>query len=980
MKINILLSFFLIYYYNSFSQVLSNNFNIEYGNYDNCETNQMNFWISGHVTSQVNNLSTNIKLNLLSSKIKAGEYILLNPGISVEATCDLSSTLLEIKNTPPCPAAILNSSDAIISKYEKIEIGIRPSDNILNRIEDYFLPIPSSTSINPYNSENTDQDYIDVVCTFMAPDGTSRIINGFYYRPYNEDMISDSWHEMPTEYPFRVRFSPDQVGLWHVKIDIISHYQLEGYGLSPYCSVTYQNTANSFLCISNPTNLGPLMVGHHRRHLKFADGSKSFFPIGQNVSQTNSFNPTPSVYFNQQKIGFDKIHDAGGNTTRIFMSGWSFSPQSAYLNTQRFSYFNQVGTGILGNYDERQKHMGVLDEMLETLHDYNIYSILALFHFPIFQYSNPWSNSSYSTPLWFENEFNSANQFIIPNINTPKNYFQSVECKKLTKKIIKYLISRWGYQSHLLSWQIFNEIDNVAYYKADLINNIPADPSIQAAIYDWQTEMASYIKQIDLRRHLVTTSYAGEPTAIDLTYQMHDIDYVTGHSYAHNFNCDRWDRQNKVEYYLNGPFGKPVLLDEIGSDYPATMEDFTNSNFHNSTWASMFMGSMGGGLNYWWSSIALHNGQNDFQGMQQFISNVDFESNKFEPVNYSNGHLTDNNGLCDGHIEYFALKNYSSTKIMGWLHNRTFYWGNENNSNIGYCNPTIPCNWNSNDPQEIPLQCNSIQWTGNQQTIGGENMKFTGLPWGRKYRIDWYISTGSTLVYAYTTTKKVNFLWHLNLSPPWTWGGQSDFAFKIRKNGDPGWRTTASGDEPEIEEEDDRETMCVNESFCIPDTMYLSEDSLKAFPYTYYWNFGNGTSSNSPTPCFSYSAEGNYFMYATVYDGLDLIDSIYDTLFVIQCNMAKHDKNSIGNSGDLNAGIVNVFPNPGSDEFTIQLKENYFINSLALFSQQGVVVFEKNNCNDALIHFNSKIITPGIYIFRIQISDGSIYFKKIIKL
>ena len=140
---------------------------------------------------------------------------------------------------------------------------------------------------------------------------------------------------------------------------------------------------------------------------------------------------------------------------------------------------------------------------------------------------------------------------------------------------------------------------------------------------------------------------------------------------------------------------------------------------------------------------------------------------------------------------------------MGWLHNRTFYWGNGNNINIGYCNPTIPCTWNSYDLGEGPLFCNSSQWTGNQQTIGGENMKFTGLPWRRKYRIDWYNSTGSTLVYAYTTTKRVNLRGHLNLSPPWTWGGQSDFAFKIRKNGDPGWRITASSDESEIEEADD---------------------------------------------------------------------------------------------------------------------------------------------------------------------------------
>jgi gliding motility-associated-like protein len=51
---------------------------------------------------------------------------------------------------------------------------------------------------------------------------------------------------------------------------------------------------------------------------------------------------------------------------------------------------------------------------------------------------------------------------------------------------------------------------------------------------------------------------------------------------------------------------------------------------------------------------------------------------------------------------------------------------------------------------------------------------------------------------------------------------------------------------------------------CVLNPVQFTDSSVSAFPLTYYWNFGNGTSSALQNPSISYSAAGNYNVSLTI--------------------------------------------------------------------------------------------------------------------
>lgn len=51
---------------------------------------------------------------------------------------------------------------------------------------------------------------------------------------------------------------------------------------------------------------------------------------------------------------------------------------------------------------------------------------------------------------------------------------------------------------------------------------------------------------------------------------------------------------------------------------------------------------------------------------------------------------------------------------------------------------------------------------------------------------------------------------------------------------------------------------------CVLNPVQFTDSSVSAFPLTYYWNFGNGTSSTQQNPLISYSSAGNYPVSLTI--------------------------------------------------------------------------------------------------------------------
>ena len=86
------------------------------------------------------------------------------------------------------------------------------------------------------------------------------------------------------------------------------------------------------------------------------------------------------------------------------------------------------------------------------------------------------------------------------------------------KNLLRYCVARWGYSTHVAAWEYFNEIDP----------HLPTD-----RFYD---ELGAYLDQIDVYRHLRTTS-TWAPSPKDWRHPRLDI--AQTHHYIRPADKDR---------------------------------------------------------------------------------------------------------------------------------------------------------------------------------------------------------------------------------------------------------------------------------------------------------------------------------------------------------------------------------------------------------------------------------------------------------
>ena len=126
-------------------------------------------------------------------------------------------------------------------------------------------------------------------------------------------------------------------------------------------------------------------------------------------------------------------------------------------------------------------------------------------------YSITASTANFVDPQWGQNPFNVANGGWL---TTPDQFFTDPKAIALTEAKFRYIVARYGWSTHLMGFELFNEIQN--------------DPESNAHFQDvvnWHNTMAAYIRSVDPYHHMITSSYTppGDPlTAANLDYnQIH---------------------------------------------------------------------------------------------------------------------------------------------------------------------------------------------------------------------------------------------------------------------------------------------------------------------------------------------------------------------------------------------------------------------------------------------------------------------------
>ena len=420
-----------------------------------------------------------------------------------------------------------------------------------------------------------DYDDIAVKCTITKPGGAQDVVDGFFMQDYA--IGQNGFATASGNSGFRVRYAPATPGTYSY---IVSCTNLLGTSTLP---------AQTFQCVSSA--LPGFIRKNATNYLKF-DNGKQYIPIGENMGwQSNSVTADYTKWLSS-------LADNGGNFIRVWMSSWAFALE-----------WKNGSNGYEGLKKYKQSNAFYLDWLLDYCKQKNVFVMLAL--------NNHGQVSTNVNPEWSNNPYNAVNGG--PAANT-WDFFTSPVAKNLHKNRLRYIVARYGYSQQIQSWELFNEL----HWTNDFENR-------KNDLTAWDDEMSTYLKDKDVNKHLVTTSYGGTET-ITNTWSLPNIDFTQTHFYVNSPNIESVlasANQTFLSQYtkptLNGEFG----LGPSGSTLSA--DDPNGVHVHNAIWGSMFSGGFGSGMTWWWDDyIEPRNLYYHYKPLSGFASLINFADDNYK--------------------------------------------------------------------------------------------------------------------------------------------------------------------------------------------------------------------------------------------------------------------------------------------------------------------------------------------------------------
>jgi hypothetical protein len=182
------------------------------------------------------------------------------------------------------------------------------------------------------------------------------------------------------------------------------------------------------------------------------------------------------------------------------------------------------------------------------------------------------------------------------------------------KKLMRYAVARWGYSTNVAAWEYFNEIDP----------GLPTDR--------FYAEVGDYLEQIDIYRHLRTTS-TWHPSAKDCRHGQLDIGQL--HHYMRPDVKEEYKDEvavvlDRAQFLRRHAPNKPVLVGEFGLATPKwglsdDMKKYeAGVHFHTSLWASAFSGCSGTAMFWWWDQLDRQDAYGHYRPLAEYMTDVSF--------------------------------------------------------------------------------------------------------------------------------------------------------------------------------------------------------------------------------------------------------------------------------------------------------------------------------------------------------------------
>ena len=419
--------------------------------------------------------------------------------------------------------------------------------------------------LNPHNPAE-----IKVDAYFISPGGEVLVQPGFFTQDYELHMDGDTETLTPVGDPaWKVRFSPTDTGTYQYYIQAAEG----GSGTkTPQSSFDVAASDDPGFIRISPAN---------PRYFEYQNGDP-FFGIGLNIAWWQQEEHGISTY----EYYFDRMGEHKANLARVWMTnsgmdqGWILSIQDKTLGA-----------------DYNLQEAWMFDSILENAHQNDVRLILTLDD--VNQYAHSWN--------WDVNLYNSANH---GPCETQSEIFTHPEAGKYQDRVFRYIVARWGYSPSILSWELFNEIDELRW--ADQANFDSGD------LADWHAAKARTIKSIDAHQHIVNTSTGSFKTHPYLYEALDDIDYAQIHFYFvpewpwHPSDPEGRDMAALTRYYSNKVYesvsAEPAIVGEFGlagtgwGESPHLEHDDQGIHLHNALWSSLMSGMASTGLSWHWNA------------------------------------------------------------------------------------------------------------------------------------------------------------------------------------------------------------------------------------------------------------------------------------------------------------------------------------------------------------------------------------------
>ncbi len=436
----------------------------------------------------------------------------------------------------------------ISSAFAAVQVAVLTAGAPWQRMEFRVLGVP--TANNPF-----DPDVIRVDAEFRSPTGELRKVPAYWHQDYVRQLSGTSEVLSLANTPeWRLRYAPPTTGDYTVVVSVATNGVAYGAPVTNTFSVA--GTA--------PSRAGYVRLAPEK--LYFETGDSQALPlIGANVCWHGS----RGTY--DYDDWFASFQTAGANFARLWMCPWSFGLEAESNSLTRY----------------RLDRAWQLDYVLRLAEQRGIYLELCLDYHGMFAVEpDYWGGNN----NWKVNPYNVANGGPCAN---PNAFFTNSAAQSAYQKRLRYLVARYGYSPSILSWQFFNEIDNVS----SLLN--------ANDVAAWHRRMGSWMRTNDPFSHLLTTSFTSVEPHPEI-WTLPQIDYVCVHSYGPARPAATFSTLTQT---LRQKYGKPVLIDEYGTSWQGwnRAADPFLRGFRQGLWGGALGGSVGTAMSWWWENIHSEN-------------------------------------------------------------------------------------------------------------------------------------------------------------------------------------------------------------------------------------------------------------------------------------------------------------------------------------------------------------------------------------